>query len=116
MTAKIELPEFDHDKFDSDTGCNTSSNLLVAEIGVATKMVFAMPKGAKLEAFNRYIEQFDSEKILMFLDKLKTSVYVKNPKFSLDFMVRHDIVNELLAGSREAVKASKYYDIKTLYV
>ena len=117
MTAKIALPNLEDDFNDSPiSGANAALTLIVKQISAAVKIPMAMPKGKRREAFERYLALFTENKLSLFMVKLSTSIYVKNPKFSIDFMVRNDLVNTILTGSIEASKVSKYYNVKIMNV
>ena len=100
-------------------GLGTEPSPVVAtlkSIAEAVGMPQVIPKGHRLEACERYLNQFDAEQINMFLLRLKTSAWVKNSSFGFDLMIRKDLVNVLLAGSTSLKSVMKFYNVQVLCI
>ncbi len=83
---------------------------IVSAIGKAVLKPLAQPRGTKLQIYEAYFERFSDQQINLFLEKLKKSEWVNNDSFSLDNLVKRDLVNVLLSGSRKALNVSKHYN------
>ena len=100
-----------------DLGVEPSSAVAkLKSIAEAVGMPQVIPRGHRLEALERYLNQFDDEQLNLFLLRLKTSAWVKNSSFGFDLMVRKDLVNVLLAGSASLKSVMKFYNVQVLCI
>ena len=83
---------------------------IVSSIGKAVLKPLVQPRGTKLQICEAYFERFSDQQINLFLDKLKKSEWVNNGSFSLDDLVKRDLVNVMLSGSRKVLNVSKHYN------
>lgn len=104
MDSLIKKTEFDEGKQEPD---------IVDRIKTAVAMAIRRPQSAKLQAINDYFSRFDEATVNRFLEKLASSVWVRNPNFNIELVVRKDLVNTLLGGTSET-STSKYYKVQTL--
>lgn len=84
-----------------------------SRIKEALHVSVSRPYGRSLAVVEGYLKQFTTSQLDLFIDKLKTSKWVRNPNFSYQLMVRDDLVNAILTGGAVDVSA-KYYNIVTL--
>lgn len=104
MDSLIKNADFDDGKQEPD---------IVDRIKTAVSMAIRRPQAAKLQAITDYFSRFDSATVERFLEKLASSVWVRNPNFNIELVVRKDLVNTLLGGTSET-STSKYYKVQTL--
>lgn len=104
MQTLIKKTEFDDGKQEPD---------IIDRIKIAVAMAIRRPQAAKLQAITDYFSRFDNATVERFLEKLASSVWVRNPNFSLELIIRKDLVNTLLGGTSET-STSKYYKVQTL--
>ena len=83
----------------------------VDKIAKAVRMAIRKPYGKKAVSIDDYFQQFDDAILQRFTEKLATSKWVNNPRFSIDLVVRQDLVREMVGGNQEQ---SKYYKVETL--
>lgn len=89
----------------------------VKEMSSALGVPVAAPRGRKLAEMQEYLGRYSSEQLTEFYGRLKKSHYVRTGSFTLDRLVRNDIVTELLVGSAKVQEViSKYYKVKTLVI
>lgn len=87
---------------------------IVSAIGKAVLKPLVQPRGTKLQICEAYFERFSDQQINLFLEKLKKSEWVNNGSFSLDDLVKRDLVNVMLSGSRKVLNVSKHYNPITI--
>lgn len=97
---------------DDEFNDNTSSIAeIVNRIKVAVQMPIKLPYGKKGKGIEDYFSKFNEDAVSRFIDKLSQSKWVRNPSFTLDIIVRDDLVNTLGVGT---CASFKYYKIETL--
>lgn len=104
MQTLIKKTEFDDGKQETD---------IIDRIKTAVCIAIRRPQAAKLQAITDYFNRFDNATVDRFLEKLASSVWVRNPNFNIELVVRKDLVNTLLGGTSET-STSKYYKVQTL--
>lgn len=104
MDSLIKKTEFDDGKQEPD---------IIDRIKTAVCIAIRRPQAAKLQAIMDYFSRFDNATVERFLEKLASSVWVRNPNFNIELVVRKDLVNTLLGGTSET-STSKYYKVQTL--
>ena len=80
---------------------------IVSAIGKAVLKPLVQPRGTKLQICEAYFERFSDQQINLFLEKLKKSEWVNNGSFSLDDLVKRDLVNVMLSGSRKGAQCQQ---------
>ena len=96
------------DEFNESSSCISG---IVDRIKSAVQMPIRLPYGKRNKSFEEYFSRFDDDTIDRFIAKLSQSKWVRNPTFTLDLIVRDDLVNTLGAGPCASLK---YYNIETL--
>lgn len=97
---------------DDEFNENSSSiSEIVNRIKMAVQMPIKIPYGKKSKTIEEYFSRFDNDVISRFIDKLSKSKWVRNPTFTLDMILRDDLVNTLGVGT---CGTFKYYKIETL--
>lgn len=104
MQTLIKKTEFDDGKQEPD---------IIDRIKTAVCIAIRRPQASKMQAIMEYFSRFDEATIERFLDRLASSVWVRNPSFNLELVIRKDLVNTLLGGTSET-STSKYYKVQTL--
>jgi hypothetical protein len=88
---------------------------IYTRIKTALHISLAKPYGKKLAAITEYFNQFTQEQQDAFVDKLAESKWVRNPMCTYDFIVKQDLVTEILSGGMPE-QVSKYYKVTILEV
>lgn len=88
---------------------------IFSRIKAALHVSLARPYGKKLAVMTEYFNRFTEAQQDMFIDKLAESKWVRNPMCTYEFIVKQDLVNEVLAGGMSD-KVAKYYNVVTLVV
>ena len=88
---------------------------IFAKIKTALRISLARPYGKRLASITTYFNQFTEEQQDEFVGKLAESKWVRNPMCTYDFIVKQDLVNEVLAGGLSE-QVSKHYKVVTLVV
>lgn len=105
---KLSLPTAANDEF------NESPDIF-ARIKEVLHISIAKPYGRRLASLTEYFNRFTDEQLDVFVGKLAESKWVRNDQCTYDFIMRKDLVTEMLSdGMPEAV--SKYYNIVILEV
>ena len=73
----------------------------------------AKPYGRKLASLTEYFNRFTDNQIDEFVGKLAESKWVRNDQCTYDFIMRKDLVSEMLADGDEV---SEYYNVTVLEV
>ena len=73
----------------------------------------AKPYGRKLASLTEYFNRFTDKQIDEFVGKLAESKWVRNDQCTYDFIMRKDLVSEMLSDSDEV---SEYYNVTVLEV
>ncbi len=73
----------------------------------------AKPYGRKLASLTEYFNRFTNKQIDEFVGKLAESKWVRNDQCTYDFIMRKDLVSEMLSGGNEV---SEYYNITVLEI
>ena len=105
---KSLIPTTANDDFDA-------SDDIFVKIKNALKIALARPHGKKFVTMTDYFDSFTSEQLDEFVDKLSESKWVRNPMCTYEFIVKQDLVNELLTNGLSS-QVSKFYNIVTLKV
>ena len=99
---------------DEVTAEETDALDLVADISKAIQIPLMRPKGKHLTAFAAYLRDFSPEQRKLFIEKLKTSSYVRNSAFRLRNVVKWDLINSLTAGTSK--EAGRFYTVQRIYI
>nr|DAO05373.1 MAG TPA: hypothetical protein [Bacteriophage sp.] len=91
----------------------SAASKILSRIKSSVQMPLRMPYGKKMRAFEVYFSKFDEDTINRFISKLSSSVWVKNSRFSLEMIVRDDMVNTIFSGTADPT-VCRYYSIETL--
>ena len=86
---------------------------IFARIKTALHLSMARPYGRKLASLTEYFNRFTDKQIDEFVGKLAESKWVRNDQCTYDFIMRKDLVSEMLAGGDEV---SEYYNVIVLEV
>ena len=73
----------------------------------------AKPYGKRLASLTEYFNRFTDKQIDEFIGKLAESKWVRNDQCTYDFIMRKDLVSEMLSDCDEV---SEYYNITVLEV
>ena len=73
----------------------------------------AKPYGRKLVSLTEYFNHFTDKQIDEFVGKLAESKWVRNDQCTYDFIMRKDLVSEMLSDGGEV---SEYYNVTVLEV
>ena len=73
----------------------------------------AKPYGRKLASLTEYFNRFTDKQIDEFVGKLAESKWVRNDHCTYDFIMRKDLVSEMLSDGDEV---SEYYNVTVLEV
>jgi hypothetical protein len=88
---------------------------IFAKIKTALHLSIARPYGKRLASLTDYFNKFTEEQLDVFVGKLAESKWVRNDQCTYDFIMRKDLVTELLAGGTPD-SVSKYYNVVVLEV
>jgi hypothetical protein len=88
---------------------------IFARIKTALHISIARPYGRKLASLTDYFNRFTDEQLNVFVDRLSESKWVRNDQCTYDFIMRKDLVTEILSGGMPE-SVSKYYNIVILEV
>lgn len=106
-----------HDEFNSQdalTSDDTATLNFVDEIAKALQIPMMKPKGRNLTAFTSYLKDYSSDQKKLFVEKLKTSSYVRNSAFKLKNIVKWDLIDSLTSGTTK--EAGRFYTVQRIYV
>jgi hypothetical protein len=82
-----------------------------------TNKAMAIPRGTKHAELQEYLKPFTGDELDIFFKKLATSQWVNNEYFSLNRLVKEDIVRSVIAGgTKELEVVNKYYHPKRLVI
>ena len=73
----------------------------------------AKPYGKRLASLTEYFNRFTDKQIDEFVGKLAESKWVRNDQCTYDFIMRKDLVSEMLSDGDEV---SEYYSVTVLEV
>ena len=73
----------------------------------------AKPYGKRLASLTEYFNRFTDKQIDEFVGKLAESKWVRNDQCTYDFIMRKDLVSEMLSDGDEV---SEYYSITILEI
>ena len=73
----------------------------------------AKPYGKRLASLTEYFNRFTDKQIDEFVGKLAESKWVRNDQCTYDFIMRKDLVSEMLSDGDEV---SEYYSVTILEV
>lgn len=88
---------------------------IFARIKTALHISIARPYGRKLASLTDYFNRFTDEQLNVFVDRLSESKWVRNDQCTYDFIMRKDLVTEMLSGGMPE-SVSRYYNIVMLEV
>lgn len=112
MKPKMKSLVLDTDESEFNEKDSELSSILT-RIKAAVQMPLRNPYGKRNRYFEEYFSKFDETTLERFITKLSSSVWVKNPRFSLDMIVREDMVNTIFTSVTDPA-VSKYYHVETL--
>lgn len=82
----------------------------VKETARICNKAMAIPRGKKHAELQTYLEPFTTEEMALFFKKLATSKWVNNDYFSIDRLVRENLIATVIAGGKQELNAlNKYY-------
>jgi hypothetical protein len=73
----------------------------------------AKPYGKRLASLTEYFNRFTDKQIDEFVGKLAESKWVRNDQCTYDFIMRKDLVSEMLSDGDEV---SEYYNVTVLEI
>lgn len=79
----------------------------------ALRISIAKPYGRKLASLTEYFNRFTDKQIDEFVGKLAESKWVRNDQCTYDFIMRKDLVSEMLSNGDEV---SEYYNVTVLEI
>jgi hypothetical protein len=89
----------------------------VKETARICNKAMAVPRGKKHAELQTYLEPFTTEEMALFFKKLATSKWVNNDYFSIDRLVRENLIATVIAGGKQELKSlHKYYNPTTITI
>ena len=88
---------------------------IFARIKTALHLSMARPYGRKLASLSDYFNRFTEDQLDTFVSRLAESKWVRNDQCTYEFIMRKDLVTELLAGGMTE-SVSKDYNVVVLEV
>lgn len=93
------------------------TNEMLRQISVTLGRGYRGMPYKKLEAFIVYFEGFSKDRLDNFMESFKRSVYVSNPEFRLECIVRDDLVNKLsLPSTVSRNNPQGFYNVQVVEV
>lgn len=100
---KSLIPIAANDEFSEDPD-------IFARIKEVLHISIAKPYGKRLASLTEYFNRFTDEQLDVFVCRLAESKWVRNDQCTYDFIMRKDLVTEMLSGGMPE-SVSKYYAI-----
>ena len=89
----------------------------VKETARICNKAMAVPRGKKHAELQAYLEPFTNEELTVFFKKLATSKWVNNDYFSIDRLIRENLVATIIAGGKQELKSlHTYYNPSTITI
>lgn len=106
-----------HDDFNSNDEVMVGDKAtldFVDEVAKSLQIPMMKPKGRQLTAFTAYLKDYSPDQKKLFIEKLKTSSYVRNSAFKLKNIVKWNLIDSLTSGTSK--EAGRFYTVQRIYI